>query len=513
MAYISGPSYDPKAAADQWGFVSDWGNYLSKHRDRTQADKMRAWRNQLAMEAAERAKQEHAITQRIRQEQLNKYQREAEDHARMTKHRTSDPAKLAATERMSQGLPAHLPAGEHTGMPGMGPEGTLRAASVATAPTEQEQEKAKFKLAMQLDPETAANLLRNQRRWNAIDQNQRQAIAAGNAEEAARLARQKAEIEIEISESKNRINKLKEERIGKLGDLEQQIFGGQKWSFSGEGEGAIQTQIQAADPSTPKYRELLRKYMMLGGIDSSRYKVLIEDSLKLEKKKQGLSPLTPEQKQERDLNILFGQRGVPSEYQAREEFGENPDQNFYIANPTMRAYKDAYGGLVASGYNFSKHQEKAMEDANKKFGIADSVQPGWQELDKLISASGYSRIQLGEELAKHMQKVANTSDEFTSDEQVVASENILEALLQLHRADPKKDWLSMYREIKSDKENYIRNEKSTHFGFTDNNWRPLTTEEITLLMLLKESKRRNDPQYESDKERFKDTFEWIPKWA
>jgi len=163
------------------------------------------------------------------------------------------------------------------------------------------------------------------------------------------------------------------------------------------------------------------------------------------------------------------------------------------------------------------------DDQKKQAGLADvaSSKIGWPELDKRIKNAGYSRIQLGEELAKHMKNVAKSSDEFTADEHVVSSEAILEALLQLQNINPQKDWLSQYRQIKSDKTNFIRNVQGSQFGtgwmgdwgISDNNWQPLTSEEITLTMLLKESKKRQDPQYENDKKRFKDKFGWLPKWA
>ena len=162
--------------------------------------------------------------------------------------------------------------------------------------------------------------------------------------------------------------------------------------------------------------------------------------------------------------------------------------------------------------------EKEKEEYLKHYGLADTVtgQIGWPELDKKIKASGYSRVQLGEELAKHMKNVAGSSDDFTVDEQAVSSEAVLEALLQLQNINPQKDWLSEYRQIKSDKTNFIRETGSrslSTLGFRDINWDPLTSEEIALTMLLRESKKRNDPQYESDKKRFKEKFGWLPKWA
>ena len=167
--------------------------------------------------------------------------------------------------------------------------------------------------------------------------------------------------------------------------------------------------------------------------------------------------------------------------------------------------------------------EKEKDEHLKHAGLADiaSGKIGWPELDKRIKNAGYSRIQLGEELAKHMKNVAKSSDEFTADEQVVSSEAILEALLQLQNINPQKDWLSQYRQIKSDKTNFIRNVQGSQFGtgwmgdwgISDNNWQPLTSEEITLIMLMKESQKRQDPQYENDKKRFKDKFGWLPKWA
>ncbi|MDP6587732.1 MAG: hypothetical protein QF535_24015, partial [Anaerolineales bacterium] len=59
MAYISGPSYNPSAAAGQFDYLKDWGNYLSRHRDQTQADKIQAWKLQLQQQAAQRAQEAH----------------------------------------------------------------------------------------------------------------------------------------------------------------------------------------------------------------------------------------------------------------------------------------------------------------------------------------------------------------------------------------------------------------------------------------------------------------------
>ena len=162
--------------------------------------------------------------------------------------------------------------------------------------------------------------------------------------------------------------------------------------------------------------------------------------------------------------------------------------------------------------------EKEKDEHLKHAGLADvaSGKIGWPELDEKIKTSGYSRVQLNKELASFMKDIAGSSDDFTADEQVVSSEAILEALLQLQNINPQKDWLSEYRQIKADKTNFIRETGSRSWGtlgLKDVNWDPLTSEEITLTMLLKESKKRQDPQYENDKKRFKDKFGWLPKWA
>ena len=162
--------------------------------------------------------------------------------------------------------------------------------------------------------------------------------------------------------------------------------------------------------------------------------------------------------------------------------------------------------------------EKEKDELLKHAGLADiaSGKIGWPELDEKIKTSGYSRVQLNKELASFMKDIAGSSNDFTADEQVVSSEAILEALLQLQNINPQKDWLSEYRQIKADKTNFIRETGSRSWGtlgLKDVNWDPLTSEEITLTMLLKESKKRQDPQYENDKKRFKEKFGWLPKWA
>ena len=166
----------------------------------------------------------------------------------------------------------------------------------------------------------------------------------------------------------------------------------------------------------------------------------------------------------------------------------------------------------------STYTPERRAELTANIGLADvaSSKIGWPELDEKIKTSGYSRVQLNKELASFMKDIAGSSDDFTADEQVVSSEAILEALLQLQNINPQKDWLSEYRQIKADKTNFIRETGSRSWGtlgLKDVNWDPLTSEEITLTMLLKESKKRQDPQYESDKKRFKDKFGWLPKWA
>jgi hypothetical protein len=59
MAFIPGPSYNTSAAASQFDYLKDWGNYLSRHRDQTQADKIQAWKFQLQQQAAQRAQEAH----------------------------------------------------------------------------------------------------------------------------------------------------------------------------------------------------------------------------------------------------------------------------------------------------------------------------------------------------------------------------------------------------------------------------------------------------------------------
>jgi len=166
----------------------------------------------------------------------------------------------------------------------------------------------------------------------------------------------------------------------------------------------------------------------------------------------------------------------------------------------------------------STYTPERRAELTANIGLADvaSSKIGWPELDEKIKTSGYSRVQLNKELASFMKDIAGSSDDFTADEQVVSSEAILEALLQLQNINPQKDWLSEYRQIKADKTNFIRETGSRSWGtlgLKDVNWDPLTSEEITLTMLLKESKKRQDPQYENDKKRFKDKFGWLPKWA
>ena len=194
---------------------------------------------------------------------------------------------------------------------------------------------------------------------------------------------------------------------------------------------------------------------------------------------------------------------------ATEEYDAGP--NFRA--PTSGEQDYARQELRREGYadTYKTLQREAL-------GLADiaSGKIGWPELDEKIKTSGYSRVQLNKELASFMKDIAGSSDDFTADEQVVSSEAILEALLQLQNINPQKDWLSEYRQIKADKTNFIRETGSRSWGtlgLKDVNWDPLTSEEITLTMLLKESKKRQDPQYENDKKRFKEKFGWLPKWA
>jgi len=242
------------------------------------------------------------------------------------------------------------------------------------------------------------------------------AINQGNKVEADKLAIKGAETQNQIKQI-NLLLKQQEQAVDQeSANLQRQLTGynadiGSQFYGAGTGfsdEDFIH-QVEALDKASPQYRAVINRLQEINKIPSTQANDLIERSLELEAEGKGPPPLTKEQKQERYLNILFGQSGVPSEYQAREEFGENPDQNLYVADPTMRAYKDAYGGLVASGYKFSKHQEKAMEEAKKRVGLADVTvgkavySPSWPLTDQ----ENYKRINrtIAEEIKLHVEEI------------------------------------------------------------------------------------------------------------
>jgi len=546
MAFIPGPSYNTSAAASQYDYWKDWGNYLSKHRDQTQADKIQAWKFQLQQQAAQRAEEAHKQSI-INAKLLEEERRQAISDAQHKRKLLEDQeAKYLSAEerwkleRTSKGMAPPRPtfAGTvgygasqvdpHLAAAAGGPMWGSGMAPNSLPPTEEEQGLAQQKLAEGTRRYIALNLATLDARLSALQEEKRKAELHGNKQilhkieeeykrtqlEYANLQKAQAEEEAKRERKQRSVaDEFRLEAFGGASPIEDEIFGNLDFGVE---------QLEGLDITSDRYRTILQRLasmpVSIGGINSGTYNAYLAESDKAREHKRKLKTGVKTKEQ---LEQEWQQRGLAREDiflgQPDRMTGPEPGSTFYSerdainrAGPEWQRYLEE--GIVKGYAAASDAKTMGYKDPT----IADAVvgQPGWQELDKLITASGYSRIQLGEELAKHMQKVAKTSDEFTSDEQVIASEAILEALLQLHRADPKKDWLSMYREIKSDKENFIRNEKGTHFGVgTDNNWRPLTTEEITLLMLLKESKRRGDPQYESDKERFKKTFEWIPKWA
>ena len=133
-----------------------------------------------------------------------------------------------------------------------------------------------------------------------------------------------------------------------------------------------------------------------------------------EDKERARKDLAEKQKSEReDLDILFGQTGVPSEYQAREEFGENPDQNLYVADPTMRAFQDAYKSRIAAGTEFTDEQAEDLKK-RKEATIKDTFRPGW---NKALSKEGQKYFfDSDDTLAKQFE------DQFISNEEVTKRE-------------------------------------------------------------------------------------------
>lgn len=134
-----------------------------------------------------------------------------------------------------------------------------------------------------------------------------------------------------------------------------------------------------------------------------------------EDKERARKDLAEKQKSEReDLDILFGQTGVPSEYQAREEFGENPDQNLYVADPTMRAFQDAYKSRIAAGTEFTDEQAEDLKKRQEEATITDTFRPGWNEA---LSKEGQKYFfDSDDTLAKQFE------DQFTPNEEVTKRE-------------------------------------------------------------------------------------------
>jgi len=155
------------------------------------------------------------------------------------------------------------------------------------------------------------------------------------------------------------------------------------------------------------------------------------------------------------LETLVGARGVPSEVQVREEFGEDPDQALYRAEPGMRSFEKAYKNILLSGKDLTKDQRKAA-------GLAD-VTSGKTFWERMKTDSGQTATQMRSTLADEMKKIASNIKDYSDDagdvldsvEQSQIAENLFKAAAELGKKYPDKSVYDIYISLKSHPRNYV----------------------------------------------------------
>jgi len=316
MAFIPGPSYNPSAAASQYDYWKDWGNYLSKHRDQTQADKIQAWKFQLQQQAAQRAEEAHKqsiINAKLLEEERRQDISDAQHKRKLledqeAKFLSSD--ERWALERKSKGMAPPRPT--FAGTVGSGPSDVdpLLAAAAggpgwgsamapnSLPPTEEEQGLAQQKLAEGTRRYIALNLATLDARLSALREDARKAELHGNKQilhkieeeykrtqlEYAKLQRAQAEDEAKRERKQRSVaDEFRLEAFGGASPIEDEIFGNLDFGVE---------QLEGLDIASDRYRTILQRLASMptniGGINSGTYNAYLAESDKAREQERRL---------------------------------------------------------------------------------------------------------------------------------------------------------------------------------------------------------------------------------
>ena len=316
MAFIPGPSYNTSAAASQFDYLKDWGNYLSKHRDQTQADKIQAWKFQLQQQAAQRAEEAHKqsiINAKLLEEERRQAISDAQHKRKLLEDQEAkflSSEERWALERKSRGMAPLRPT--FTGTVGSGPSdvdphlaaaagGPMWGSGMAPnslPPTEEEQGLAQQKLAEGTRRYIALNLATLDARLSALKEEARKAELHGNKQilhkieeeykrtqlEYAKLQRAQAEDEAKRERKQRSVaDEFRLEAFGGASPIEDEIFGNLDFGVE---------QLEGLDIASDRYRTILQRLASMptsiGGINSGTYNAYLAESDKAREQKRRL---------------------------------------------------------------------------------------------------------------------------------------------------------------------------------------------------------------------------------
>ena len=484
MAYISGPSYNPSAAADQWGFASDWGNYLSKHRDRTQADKIQAWKFQLQQQAAQRAEEAHKQSI-INAKLLEESRRQAISDAKyLQKLRENEEARYLSAEerwkleRTSKGMAPPRPT--FTGTVGSGPSDVdphLAAAAGGTGwgsgmapnslpPTEEEQGLAQQKLAEGTRRYIALNLATLDARLSALQEEKRKAELHGNKQilhkieeeykrtqlEYANLQKAQAEEEAKRERKQRSVaDEFRLEAFGGASPIEDEIFGNLDFGVE---------QLEGLDIASDRYRTILQRLASMptsiGGINSGTYNAYLAESDKAREHKRKLKTgvKTKEQLEQEFRKELSRQQfkdfdpGIPQPM-------DGPDAGYERVYPYGSEQREEFLNIGEEQGRITPAQGKSLSE----MGVADSVAGFWKRMEE---SAGVTPKQLQgtlteyiKNVAKNITKYGDRWDKLDVVEQNQVVDNLVKAAMELSKENPNLNPYDIYTALKSHPNNYV----------------------------------------------------------